>query len=89
MTGYDSVDAFNLALIEEAHVVTVVGSSFGIPDCLRFSYAVDEETFAEGNALKVLLKKKKIDSIKERTKLLIFVRSFLFFRENKDGCAIN
>lgn len=48
MTGYDSVDAFNLALIEEAHVVTVVGSSFGIPDCLRFSYAVDEETFAEG-----------------------------------------
>lgn len=48
MTGYDSVDDFNLALIEEAHVVTVVGSSFGIPECLRFSYAVDEETFAEG-----------------------------------------
>ena len=48
MTGYDSVDDFNLALIEEAHVVTVVGSSFGIPECLRFSYAVDEETFVEG-----------------------------------------
>lgn len=48
MMGYDSVDDFNLALIEEAHVVTVVGSSFGIPECLRFSYAVDEETFAEG-----------------------------------------
>lgn len=48
MTGYDSVDDFSLALIEEAHVVTVVGSSFGLPDCLRFSYAVDEETFAEG-----------------------------------------
>lgn len=48
MTGYDSVDDFNLALIEEAHVVTVVGSSFGVPECLRFSYAVDEETFAEG-----------------------------------------
>ena len=48
MTGYDSVDDFNLALIEEAHVVTVSGSSFGVPECLRFSYAVDEETFAEG-----------------------------------------
>lgn len=48
MTGYDSVDDFGLALIEEAHVVTVVGSSFGKPECLRFSYAVNEETFAEG-----------------------------------------
>lgn len=48
MTGYDSVDDFNLALIEEAHVVTVIGSSFGVKECLRFSYAVDEETFAEG-----------------------------------------
>ena len=48
MTGYDSVDDFCLALIEEAHVVSVVGSSFGVPECLRFSYAVDEETFAEG-----------------------------------------
>lgn len=48
MTGYDSVDDFALALIEEAYVVTVVGSSFGAPECLRFSYALDEETFAEG-----------------------------------------
>lgn len=48
MTGYDSVDDFNLAVIEEAHVVAVAGSSFGVPECLRFSYAVDEETFAEG-----------------------------------------
>lgn len=48
MTGYDSVDDFNLALIEEAHVVTVSGSSFRVPECLRFSYAVDESTFAEG-----------------------------------------
>lgn len=48
MTGYDSVDDFGLALIEEAYVVTVSGSSFGVADCLRFSYAVDEETFAEG-----------------------------------------
>ena len=48
MTGYDSVDDFSVALIEEAHVVTVVGSSFGLPECLRFSYAVSEDLFAEG-----------------------------------------
>lgn len=48
MTGYDSVEDFCLALIEEAHVVSVPGSSFGVDECLRFSYAVDEEVFAEG-----------------------------------------
>ncbi len=48
MTGYDSVDDFCLALIEKAHVVSVPGSSFGVPDCVRFSYAVEEEVFAEG-----------------------------------------
>lgn len=48
MTGYETVDDFCLALIEEAHVVTVVGSSFGAPSCIRISYATDEATFAEG-----------------------------------------
>lgn len=48
MTGYDSVDDFSLALIEKAHVVSVPGSSFGVDECLRFSYAVDEAVFAEG-----------------------------------------
>lgn len=48
MMGYESVDDFSLALIEEAHVVSVPGSSFGVDNCLRFSYAVDEEVFAEG-----------------------------------------
>lgn len=47
-TGYDSVDEFSLALLEEAHVATVAGSGFGVPECLRLSYATDEETFAEG-----------------------------------------
>lgn len=46
-TGYDSVDDFTLALIEEAHVVTVAGSSFGIPNCIRMSYATNEENFTE------------------------------------------
>lgn len=60
MTGFDSVDDFNLALIEEAHVVTVVGSSFGVPECLRFSYAVDEATFAEGiQRIKDFIEEKK------------------------------
>lgn len=48
LTGYDSVDDFCLALIEEAHVVSVPGSSFGVEQCLRFSYAVEEKVFAEG-----------------------------------------
>lgn len=48
VTGYESVDDFCLALIDEAHVVSVPGSSFGVDECLRFSYAVDEEIFAEG-----------------------------------------
>lgn len=48
MTGYASVDEFALALIEEAHVVSVAGSSFGLENHLRFSYAVEEEVFAEG-----------------------------------------
>src|SRR5699024_4931535 len=48
LKSYESVYAFNLALIDEASVFSFIGLSFGIPDCLRFSYAVDEETFAEG-----------------------------------------
>lgn len=48
MSGYESVDEFSLALIEEAHVVSVPGSSFGLENYLRFSYAVEEEVFAEG-----------------------------------------
>lgn len=60
MTGYDSVDEFALALIEEAYVVTVIGSSFGVPECLRFSYAVGEETFAEGiRRIKSFIEEKK------------------------------
>lgn len=46
-TGYASVDDFCLALIEEAHVVTVAGSAFGLDNCVRLSYATNEETFAK------------------------------------------
>lgn len=59
MTGYDSVDDFCLALIEEAHVVSVPGSSFGVDECLRFSYAVAEDVFAEGmNRIKAFIEEK-------------------------------
>lgn len=59
MTGYASVDEFALALIEEAHVVSVAGSSFGLENHLRFSYAVDEEIFAEGmNRIKKFIESK-------------------------------
>lgn len=48
MTGCDSVDDFSNALIEEAHVVGVAGSSFGAEDNSRFSHAMAEDIFAEG-----------------------------------------
>ena len=34
-------------LLEEAHVATVPGTAFGMPGCLRISYAVADETLAE------------------------------------------
>ncbi len=37
--GYDSVDAFAKAILEEAHVAVVPGSGFGAPDYIRLSYA--------------------------------------------------
>jgi aspartate/methionine/tyrosine aminotransferase len=45
--GYDSVSDFANAIIEEAHVVGVAGVAFGKADHIRFSYATNEETFAE------------------------------------------
>ncbi|MDO4670800.1 MAG: pyridoxal phosphate-dependent aminotransferase [Aerococcus sp.] len=50
LSGYDSVDDFSLALLEEAHVATVVGSAFGLPEHLRLSYATSEKQFAEAMA---------------------------------------
>lgn len=34
-------------LLEEAHVALVPGSAFGSPECIRISYATDEETLKE------------------------------------------
>lgn len=45
--GYDSVTEFSDAIIDEAHVVGVAGAAFGMEDHIRFSYATNEETFAE------------------------------------------
>lgn len=39
MTGYESVDAFVEALLEEAKVALVPGSGFGVPNNVRLSYA--------------------------------------------------
>lgn len=39
MTGYESVDAFVEALLDEANVALVPGSGFGAPDNVRLSYA--------------------------------------------------
>ncbi|GAJ40171.1 pyridoxal phosphate-dependent aminotransferase [Saccharococcus caldoxylosilyticus] len=39
MAGYDTVDGFVAALLEEANVALVPGSGFGAPDNVRLSYA--------------------------------------------------
>ncbi|WP_042355740.1 pyridoxal phosphate-dependent aminotransferase [Bacillus rubiinfantis] len=39
MTGYDTVDEFATALLDEAKVAVIPGSGFGTPDNIRLSYA--------------------------------------------------
>ncbi|PLT28363.1 pyridoxal phosphate-dependent aminotransferase [Peribacillus deserti] len=42
-TGYEDVDAFVKALLEEARVAVIPGSGFGSPDNIRLSYATSME----------------------------------------------
>ncbi|WP_018660348.1 pyridoxal phosphate-dependent aminotransferase [Heyndrickxia acidiproducens] len=39
LTGFETVDEFVAALLEEAKVAVVPGSGFGFEDCIRLSYA--------------------------------------------------
>ncbi len=43
----NSADDFAMFLLEEAHVGTVGGDSFGNPDCIRFSYAASDAELTE------------------------------------------
>ena len=45
--GYDSVDTFVTALLEETGVALVPGRAFGMPDHVRLSYATDMATLIE------------------------------------------
>ncbi|SDM76641.1 aspartate aminotransferase [Fictibacillus solisalsi] len=47
MTGFDSVDEWVAALLEEEKVALVPGSGFGSPDNVRLSYATSLEKFEE------------------------------------------
>ena len=38
-----NADDLAMYLLEEGHVATVSGASFGAPDCFRLSYATSEE----------------------------------------------
>jgi aspartate aminotransferase len=40
-------DDLALYLLEQAHVATVAGESFGAPDCIRMSYATSDENITE------------------------------------------
>ncbi|MDF2556494.1 MAG: aspartate aminotransferase [Bacillales bacterium] len=43
LCGYENVDQFAEALLEEAHVAVIPGSSFGIPTHIRLSYATSQQ----------------------------------------------
>jgi aspartate aminotransferase len=45
LTGYEDVDAFVKALLEEAKVAVIPGSGFGSPDNIRLSYATSLDLF--------------------------------------------
>lgn len=46
-TGYESVDAFAKALLEEANVAVIPGSGFGADATIRLSYATSLELLEE------------------------------------------
>ncbi|WP_409251151.1 pyridoxal phosphate-dependent aminotransferase [Bacillus sp. SCS-153A] len=45
LSGYESVDSFVKALLEEAEVAVIPGSGFGSPDNIRLSYATSLDLF--------------------------------------------
>ncbi|AMB99721.1 aspartate aminotransferase [Aerococcus urinaehominis] len=47
MTGFESVNAFNEALLAEALVAGVPGDAFGMPDHIRYSYAISIDRIEE------------------------------------------
>lgn len=47
LTGYNNVDEFSTALLEEALVAVVPGSGFGAPDNIRLSYATSLDQLEE------------------------------------------
>src|SRR5476651_2035624 len=57
---YNDADELSIFLLEEAHVATVGGDSFGDPKSLRISYAASEEKLIEAmNRIKTALAKLK------------------------------
>ncbi len=47
LTGYNNVDEFSTALLEEAMVAVIPGSGFGAPNNIRLSYATSLELLEE------------------------------------------
>jgi aspartate/methionine/tyrosine aminotransferase len=49
LTGYADATAFVTAVLLEAHVGLVPGEAFGMPGCLRLSYATDIDSLREAH----------------------------------------
>ncbi|MGC9267671.1 aminotransferase class I/II-fold pyridoxal phosphate-dependent enzyme, partial [Listeria ivanovii] len=55
--GFQDVDAFVAALLDEAKVAVIPGSGFGMPDYIRLSYATNPDLFQEAiNRIKSFMK---------------------------------
>ena len=46
-TGYDNVDDFSAAILEQEKVAIIPGTGFGAPDNVRLSYATDLDQLTE------------------------------------------
>ena len=46
-TKINNADDFSMSLLSEANVATVTGDAFGNPNCIRFSYATNEDILKE------------------------------------------
>lgn len=62
-TAINTADDFAMFLLENAHVGSVGGTSFGSPECIRFSYAASEENLKESmRRIKEFLEKSTIEN---------------------------
>ena len=79
--GYNTVDEFSTALLEEANVAVVPGSGFGSPENIRLSYATSLELLEAIARIKEFVERKRNKYKKSENRLIFafFILSFPSF----------